>query len=245
MANGKFVGYIRVSTEKQGKSGLGIEAQRKAIADYLNAGKWELIAEFMEVESGKHNDRQELHKAFKHCQMTGATLVIAKLDRLSRDSHFIGSVMKSGIEFIACDMPAANKFTIHILAAVAEHEREMISQRTKAALQAAKARGKALGNPDNLNKETAANGRVLGVKARKAKADEFSSSITPIIQELAGQGMSLNSIARELNSRNILTARGKSGAWTPTAVRNALGRIDSQPYKDTGHYSCISKKIMT
>ena len=86
MANGKFVGYIRVSTEKQGKSGLGIEAQRKAIADYLNAGKWELIAEFMEVESGKHNDRQELHKAFKHCQMTGATLVIAKLDRLSRES---------------------------------------------------------------------------------------------------------------------------------------------------------------
>jgi len=133
MAKGKFIGYIRVSTDKQGKSGLGLEAQRKAIMDYLNGGSWELIAEYVEIESGKIDERVELQKALKHCNMTGATLVIAKLDRLSRDSHFIGSVMKSGIEFIACDMPAANKFTIHILAAVAEHEREMISTRTRAA----------------------------------------------------------------------------------------------------------------
>ena len=104
----RFVAYYRVSTERQGKSGLGLEAQRTAVANYLNGGKWELIEEFIEVESGKHNDRQELQKAFKHCQMTGATLVIAKLDRLSRDSHFIGSVMKSGIEFVACDMPAVS-----------------------------------------------------------------------------------------------------------------------------------------
>jgi DNA invertase Pin-like site-specific DNA recombinase len=225
MANGKFVGYIRVSTDKQGKSGLGIEAQRKAIADFLNGGYWELIAEFMEVESGKHDDRRELQKAFKHCQMTGATLVIAKLDRLSRDSHFIGSVMKSGIEFIVCDMPAANKFTIHILAAVAEHEREMISQRTKAALQAAKARGKTLGSPSNLNQEAAAKGRVIGVKARQSKADEFAATISPIIQDLVSQGMSLNRMANELNKRNILTARGKSGSWTPTAVKNAIARL--------------------
>ncbi len=224
MAKGKFVGYIRVSTDKQGKSGLGIEAQRKAITDYLNGGKWELIAEFTEVESGKHDDRQELQKAMKHCQITGATLIIAKLDRLSRDSHFIGSVMKSGIEFIACDMPAANKFTIHILAAVAEHERELISQRTKAALQAAKARGKTLGNPNNLNQEAAAKGRALGAKARQIKADEFAGAISPIIQELVGQGMSLNRIAQELNDRKILTARGKSACWTATAVKNVQAR---------------------
>jgi DNA invertase Pin-like site-specific DNA recombinase len=225
MANGKFVGYIRVSTDKQGKSGLGIEAQQKAIADYLNGGHWELIAEFMEVESGKHDDRQELQKAFKHCQMTGATLVIAKLDRLSRDSHFIGSVMKSGIEFIACDMPAANKFTIHILAAVAEHEREMISQRTKAALQAAKARGKVLGSPRNLSQEVAVKGRVIGVKTRQSKVNEFAATISPIIQDFASKGMSLNQMAIELNKRSILTARGKMGSWTATAVKNAMARL--------------------
>jgi DNA invertase Pin-like site-specific DNA recombinase len=224
MANGKFVGYIRVSTAMQGKSGLGIEAQRTAIVDYLNGGNWELIAEFVEVESGKLDERVKLQEAMKHCQMTGATLVIAKLDRLSRDSHFIGSIMKSGIEFIAVDMPAANKFTIHILAAVAEHEREMISQRTKSALQAAKARGKVLGNPQNLNSEAAEKGRELGVKARQAKADEFASKVVPKIKELADMGMSLNGIARELNTQDILTRRGKAGAWTPTAVKNALER---------------------
>ncbi|GFO68035.1 resolvase [Geomonas limicola] len=227
MAYGRFIGYVRVSTDRQGKSGLGIEAQRNAISDYLSGGKWELISEYTEIESGKRSDRQELQKAFKHCQMTGATLIIAKLDRLSRDAHFIGSVMKSGIEFVACDIPEANKFTIHIFAAMAEHEREMISQRTKAALQAAKARGTALGNPDNLNGEAAVKGRALGVQARQTKANAFSKAVAPLIEELAQQGMSLNGIAREFNARNILTARGKVGAWTPTAVRNALGRVAS------------------
>jgi len=222
--DGKFVVYIRVSTAMQGKSGLGIEAQRTAIVDYLNGGKWELIAEFVEVESGKLDERVKLQEAMKHCQMTGATLVIAKLDRISRDSHFIGNIMKSGIEFVAVDMPAANKFTIHILAAVAEHEREMISQRTKSALQAAKARGKKLGNPQNLNSVAAEKGRVLGVKARQAKADEFASKIAPMIQGLSREGMSLNAIARELNQRDILTPSGKAGTWTPTTVKNALRR---------------------
>ena len=224
MANGKFVGYIRVSTAMQGRSGLGIEAQRKAIVDYLNGGNWELIAEFVEVESGKKDERVELQKAFNRCKMTGATLVIAKLDRLSRDSHFIGSIMKSGIEFVAVDMPAANKFTVHILAAVAEHEREMISQRTKSALQAAKARGKVLGNPKNLNSDAAAKGRGLGVQARVEKADTFAAETLPTINNYVEQGMSLNQIARELNHSNILTARGKVGSWTPTAVRNVLMR---------------------
>ncbi|MEI6828002.1 MAG: recombinase family protein [Desulfuromonadales bacterium] len=224
MANGKFVGYIRVSTTMQGRSGLGIEAQRKAIVDYLNGGNWELLDEFCEIESGKRNERVELQRAFNRCKMTGATLVIAKLDRLSRDSHFIGSIMKSGIEFVAVDMPAANKFTVHILAAVAEHEREMISQRTTSALQAAKARGKVLGSPKNLNSHAAAKGREIGVQARVLKADSFAVETAPTIKNYLEQGMSLNQIARELNKANILTARGKVGAWTPTAVRNVLKR---------------------
>lgn len=224
MANGKFIGYVRVSTDKQGKSGLGIEAQRREIRDYLNGGSWELIQEYVEVESGKLNERQELQKALNHCKVTGATLVIAKLDRLSRDSHFIGSVMKSGIEFVAVDMPTANKFTVHIYAALAEQEREMISQRTKAALLSAKQRGTVLGNPKNLNKEASAKGRVLGVKAIQEKANSFASETIPIVRNYVAQGMSLNQIARELNKTNILTARGKTGSWTPTAVRNLMLR---------------------
>lgn len=224
MASGKFVGYVRVSTYRQGKSGLGIDAQRKAITDYLNGGNWELIAEYVEVESGKLDERIELQKALNHCRLTSATLIIAKLDRLSRDSHFIGSIMKSDVEFIICDMPSANKFTIHILAAVAEHEREMISTRTKAALQAAKARGKALGNPANLTSAAAENGRILGVKARQIKANEFATKVFGTIKAFIDQEMSLNQIARELNKKGILTARGKEGRWTATAVNNILKR---------------------
>ena len=146
MARGKFIGYLRVSTQKQGQSGLGIESQRKAVEDYLNGGRLELLAEYVEIESGKRSDRTELAKALGHANATGATLVIAKLDRLSRNVAFISNLMESGVEFVAADMPMANRLTVHVLAAVAEHEREMISQRTTAALAAAKARGVKLGN---------------------------------------------------------------------------------------------------
>src|SRR4051795_2710509 len=137
MATGKFVAYYRVSTQKQGASGLGLDAQRKAVADYLNGGRWSLVAEFTEIESGKRNDRPELAKALATCKRQKAKLVIAKLDRLSRNLAFIATLMDSGVEFIAVDNPHANKLTIHILAAVAQHEREMIAQRTREALQAA------------------------------------------------------------------------------------------------------------
>jgi DNA invertase Pin-like site-specific DNA recombinase len=147
---GKFVAYFRVSTDRQGKSGLGLEAQRKSVLDYLNGGRWELTAEFTEVESGKRSDRPELHKALAACKKHKAKLVIAKLDRLSRNLAFIATLMDSGVEFVAVDNPHANKLTIHILAAVAQHEREIISARTSAALQAAKARGKRLGNPHRI-----------------------------------------------------------------------------------------------
>jgi DNA invertase Pin-like site-specific DNA recombinase len=141
---GKFVGYFRVSTDRQGKSGLGLEAQRKLVLDYLNGGRSELAAEFTEVESGKRSDRPPLDKTLAACKKYKAKLVIAELDRLSRNLAFIATLMDSGVEFIAVDNPHANKLTIHILAAVAQHEREIISARTSAALQAAKARGKRL-----------------------------------------------------------------------------------------------------
>src|SRR5947199_9156003 len=141
MATGKFVSYLRVSTDRQGKSGLGLEAQRKAVLDYLDGGRWELVAEFTEVESGKRSDRPELVKALSACKRHKAKLVIAKLDRLSRNLAFIATLMDSGVEFIAVDNPHANKLTVHIFAAVAQHEREIISARTSAALKAAKARG--------------------------------------------------------------------------------------------------------
>jgi len=224
MPNVKYVSYIRVSTVKQGTSGLGLEAQEKAIAEYLNGGDWEVIAEFKEVESGKNDNRVQLQEALKRCQMTGATLIIAKLDRLSRDLHFISSIQKAGIEFVAYDMPSACKFTIHIFAALAEHERELISQRTKAALKIAKARGVKLGN-NNLTLDGSGKGSKNSIEARKKKADLFAEQIAPILKEHMSNGLSLNSIASKLNQQSMLTARGKTGAWTARAVKNILNRL--------------------
>src|SRR5437870_6269731 len=175
---GKFVAYFRVSTDRQGKSGLGLEAQRKSVLDYLDGGRWDLVGEFTEIESGKHNDRPELEKALAACKKQKARLVIAKLDRLSRNLAFIATLMDSGVEFTAVDNPHANKLTIHILAAVAQHEREMISERTKAALQAAKARGKQLGNP------RLAEAAKRGTAAVKANARQFAANVLPIIEEI-------------------------------------------------------------
>src|SRR5712692_5724907 len=139
MATGKFIAYLRVSTDKQGHSRLGTEAQRKAVSDYLNGGSWHhLLTEYVEIESGKRSDRPQLLAALVHAKATGAMIVIAKLDRLARNVAFISNLMESGVEFVAVDMPMANRLTVHVLAAVAEHERKMISQRTKAALAAAK-----------------------------------------------------------------------------------------------------------
>ena len=144
---GKFVSYLRVSTDKQGQTGYGVDAQRAAVASYLNGGDWQLLGEFVEVESGKRNDRPELEKALAACRKQKAKLVIAKLDRLARNVALIANLMDGKVDFVCCDMPQANRLTIHVLAAVAEHEREMISDRTKAGLAAAKARGVKLGGP--------------------------------------------------------------------------------------------------
>src|SRR6266446_6728611 len=212
---GRFIAYFRVSTDKQGKSGLGLEAQRKAVLDYLNGGRWELVDEFVEVESGKDNERPQLEAALAACKKHRARLVIAKLDRLSRNLAFIATLMESGVEFTAVDMPEANKLTVHILAAVAQNEREMISERTKAALQAAKARGKQLGNP------RLAEAAKRGTAAVKANARQFAANVLPIIEEIERSGVtSHNAIAAKLNERNVRTARG--GRWTHVQVGAVL-----------------------
>ena len=211
MATGKFLSYLRVSTDKQGRSGLGLEAQRQAVMSYLDGGRWELAGEFTEVESGKHAERIELQKALAACKKLKAKLVIAKLDRLSRNLAFIATLMESGVEFVAVDNPHANKLTVHILAAVAQHEREMISERTKAALAAAKKRGQRLGNP-NL-----AEAAKLGTAAVKANARRFAANVRPIIEEIMrGGATSANAIAAKLNERNVRTARG--GKWSHMQV---------------------------
>src|ERR1700716_1016524 len=187
----RFVAYYRVSTERQGASGLGLEAQQKAVRDYLKGGAWELCAEHVEVESGKSAERPELAKALAACRKHKARLVIAKLDRLSRNLAFIAALMEAGVEFVAVDNPHANKLTVHILAAVAQHEREMISERTIAALQAAKARGKRLGNP-NLS-----DARRHAEAAKKDIADRYSANILPLIGEIRETGVkSLRGVAR-------------------------------------------------
>ena len=212
--DGKWVGYLRVSTDRQGKSGLGLEAQRAAVATFLNGGAWKLLGEFVEVESGKadHN-RPKLAEALTLCRMTGATLLIAKLDRLSRDAHFLLGLQKAGVRFVAADNPNANDLTVGILAVVAQEERKAISARTKAALAAAKARGVALGGYKGGPVPDAAAGGAAG----RNKADAFAAAVGPLVAEMRGRGLSLRAIAAEMTARGIRTPR--DSAWTAAAVR--------------------------
>lgn len=225
MANGKFVSYLRVSTKRQGASGLGLEAQRAAVASYLNGGAWSLVAEVVEVESGKRDDnRPRLAEALRLCRVHGATLVIAKLDRLSRDAHFLLGLEKAGVEFVACDMPSANRLTVGIMAMVADEERRMISARTKAALAAAKARGVKLGGDRGNIRSVAAQGTEASSTVRAAQADQRAADLAPIVADLQAAGVtSLRGLAAALNDRGIHTARG--GAWSATQVSRLLDRI--------------------
>jgi DNA invertase Pin-like site-specific DNA recombinase len=218
---GKFIAYYRVSTQKQGNSGLGLEAQRKAVTDYLNGGRWKLVAELTEVETGKRNDRPQLTRALALCRVHRATLIIAKLDRLARNVAFISNLMEAGVDFVCCDLPTANKLTIHVLAAVAEAEAEMISVRTKAALEAAKARGVVLGNPSHFTDEVAARGREFGRKVLQQQAAKRRSDVLPIIEDIKASGITtIRGIADELNARRIPAARG--GEWSATQVFRLL-----------------------
>lgn len=223
-AGPRFVAYYRVSTDAQGRSGLGVEAQKQAVLSYLNGGSWELVGEFTEVESGKRSDRPKLTEALALCRVYGAKLVIAKLDRLSRDAHFLLGLQKAGVPFVAADMPYADSLTVGVLALVAQKEREMISQRTKAALAAAKARGKMLGG-------FRAGARVTDEarqKAAQAKAETVArkaADLMPTIKAVQAEGaMSLRQIAAALTSKGVPTPGGGNGPWNAAQVQRVLIR---------------------
>ena len=222
MIKSSFVSYLRVSTQKQGQSGLGLEAQRKAVDDYLNGGDWTVIEEVVEIESGKNNKRPKLKEAIQLCKASGATLVVAKIDRLTRDAAFLLNLKDAGIDFIAADMPEANRLTIGIMALVAEQEREAISKRTKEALAAAKARGVQLG--------AYRNGMYVGGKGSRDTAKNASAARTalyrrraaaklPMIKKVDPDGsLSLRGIAQKLNDMGVPTVSEK-GSWSANSVR--------------------------
>lgn len=221
MSGSKFIAYFRVSTQRQGQSGLGLEAQRAAVMAYLAGGN--LVAEFTEVESGKRNDRPQLAAALAACRKHRATLVIAKLDRLARNVAFIANLMEAGVPFIAADNPHATRLTLHIYAAIAEHEAKAISDRTKAALAAAKAKGKRLGWAIPSRRQEQARATARAARAVRGTADKFAANVLPVVHQIEAAGITtLEGIAAALNARGIKTARG--GRWHATTVRNLKAR---------------------
>jgi len=223
MANGQYISYLRVSTKSQGDSGLGLEGQRASVTRFLNGGSWNLIKEVVEVESGKRNDRPKLAEALRLCRVYGAQLLVAKLDRLARNVHFISSLMESGVKFTAVDMPQANDMTIHILAAVAQGEAKAISDRTKAALAAAKEDGTQLGGVRSNSASIHKVGVPKSIAARTAKAARRAADLVPVIEAIKAEGAtSLREIAAVLNERKIPTARG--GEWSAVQVQRVIGK---------------------
>lgn len=219
MATGKFIAYFRVSTQKQGASGLGLDAQKEAVSRFLNGGEWELVAEFQEVETGKGADaldkRPKLKAALAACRKEGATLIIAKLDRLARNVHFVSGLMESKVKFVACDMPEANELTIHIMAAFAEHEAKRISQRTKDALAIAKSRGVVLGRAGAINLRP-------NVEARQRMADDFAEKLRPIFKDMKARKLSQRGMVAELNAIGVPAPKG--GSWLLSQVQRVIKR---------------------
>lgn len=227
---GKWVAYYRVSTKRQGASGLGLDAQRQAVQDYLNGGPWQLVGEYTEVESGKKDDRPQLAAALAACRVHKATLVIARLDRLSRRPAFLLALQDAGVAFVALDMPEADRDWVGMAAIWAGREHRMISERTKAALAAAKARGTRLGTPANLSHAHRVAGSAASVAARRQKAAERAADLAPTIAELQNGGTrTLQSLADGLNARGIPATRG--GAWRTAQVWRLLRAIDT--HKET------------
>jgi DNA invertase Pin-like site-specific DNA recombinase len=221
--HGKYVSYLRVSTKRQGESGLGLEAQRAAVESFLNGGRWRLVEEVVEVESGKsHRNRPQLAHALDACRRYGAKLIISRLDRLSRDPVFLLSLRDAGIDFTAVDMPNANRMTVGVMALVAEQEREAISTRTKAALAAAKARGVRLGNPKGTKVKGADVGSARGSATNVTNANEFAERLRPVLDELAD--LSAHAVAAELDRRGLATARG--GKWAARSVIAVRCRLE-------------------
>ena len=219
------IAYLRVSTQSQGQSGLGLEAQQTSIGAWVTSNQAQLLATYTEVESGKRSDRPQLIKALAHARRSKATLVVAKLDRLARNVAFLSKLIEGDVPFIACDNPHANRLTLHILASVAEAEAEMISARTKAALQAYKARGGVLGGlrPEcagNLNEAAREKGRAAGRLANRRLASESYRDLLPLILELRHQGRTLWQIAHELTRQGHTTRRGRP--WNSVQVMRVL-----------------------
>jgi DNA invertase Pin-like site-specific DNA recombinase len=230
--SGKFVAYYRVSTRRQGKSGLGLEAQRQAVATYLNGGDWQIVDEHTEVESGKNSDRPALEKALAAARLHRAALVVSKVDRLTRSVAFLSRLLEAGVDVRFADLPqiegATGRFMLQQMVAVAELEAGMISTRTKAALAAAKKRGTVLGG--FRGKVPTAKHRALSAAIRQRKADGRAADIAPTIKALQAAGAtSLRTIAEGLNAQRIPTARG-DGEWTATQVMRVLERIDGAPF---------------
>lgn len=217
----RFIAYYRVSTAKQGRSGLGLDAQRSTVNAYLAGRESEVITEYIEVESGRRKDRRQLIEAINHARAARASLIIAKLDRLARSVSFTSALMESGVEFVCCDLPSANKFTIHIMSALAEMEAEMISARTKAALAEAKRRGVKLGNPrlSQYRPDPA-----VGGEARRRMADAQAQSYLGLILAAKQEGATtLQAMADYLNRQSALTPEGNR--WHPATVRRLVNRL--------------------
>jgi DNA invertase Pin-like site-specific DNA recombinase len=221
MATASFVSYLRVSTKRQGHSGLGIEAQRNVVLEHLARERGTLVEEFVEVESGTQRERPQLDKALATCRLRGTTLLVAKLDRLARDAAFLLNLQRAGVEFVACDLPGANRLTVGILAVVAEEEARLISVRTKAALAVAKQRGVRLGTPANLSHDHRIEGAAASVRARREAARRRLDDLAPIVLELTRDGAATAAaLARALNERGIPTPRGKR--WNPIQTSRLL-----------------------
>ncbi|MDO9141934.1 MAG: recombinase family protein [Methylobacter sp.] len=218
--NSKVVAYYRVSTQKQGQSGLGLDAQEQAVMNYLNGGVWELIEGFVEIETGKGSDaldrRPQLKAAMGTCKQHKATLIIAKLDRLARNNHFIAGLLESGIDFICADMPQANKVMLQMYSVMAEWERDQISTRTKAALQAAKARGVILGATGMANLKP-------NIEVRQQAADAFAIKLKAIIASMKVRGLTQRSMCAELNQLGVKTAKG--GEWSLIQLQRVIARL--------------------
>lgn len=231
----KFIAYFRVSTTRQGESGLGLEAQASSVRDYvMNQGT--LVAEYTECESGKRSDRPQLDKALAHARRTGATLVIAKLDRLARNVHFLSTLMETGVDFLAVDNPSASRLTVQILAAVAEDELVRVSSRTKAALRAYKERGGKLGAQDprcrRLSAEDARKGQEKGSRKTAENASQAYRDLVPTIEELRNAGKSYRQIAHKLNEEGHTTRQHRP--WSATQVLRVLRRQKVPPFSMVG-----------
>lgn len=221
--NGKYVAYYRVSTDKQGQSGLGLDAQRDIVRTFLNGGRWSLIGEFTEIESGTRKrlkDRPMLKAAMDLARKQKATLVVAKLDRLARDVQFISTLLNGKVPFVCADMPQADRTFLQMVSVFSEYEAKRISERTSEALQALKRQGKKLGSP------TPEIGSAEGVKVLKEKADAYADRVGPIVRDIIKKSgaSTLRDIAAALTARGIETPRGNN-EWHPSQVSNLLKRV--------------------